>query len=57
MRRRELNTETDLLRHGLTILRAKKRHMHRSKQNHYSITSSAVASSDGGTVTPSIRAI
>jgi hypothetical protein len=33
-------------------LRARKRHMHRSKQHHYSITSSARASSVGGTSRP-----
>ena len=31
--------------------------MHCSKQHHYSITSSAMASSDGGTVRPSALAV
>jgi hypothetical protein len=36
---------------------ARKRHMHRSKQHRYSITSSARASSDGGTSRPSALAV
>src|SRR5262245_53894278 len=36
---------------------ARKRHKHRSRQHHYSITSSALASSVGGTLRPSIRAV
>jgi hypothetical protein len=38
-------------------LRANRRHMHRSKDSRYSITSSAVASSLSGTARPSIRAV
>ena len=38
-------------------LRAKKRHTRRSKQHHYSITSSARASNVGGTSMPSARAV
>ena len=38
-------------------LRARKRHMHRSKQRHYSITSSATARSDAGMVSPNVRAV
>ena len=37
-------------------LRATSRLMHRSKQHHYSITSSARASSVGGTARPSAKA-
>ena len=38
-------------------LSARKRHMHRSKPHHYSITSSARASSVGGTARPSAVAV
>jgi hypothetical protein len=38
-------------------LRARKRHMHRSKQHRYSITSSARASRVGGTSMPSALAV
>src|SRR6266478_9418754 len=36
---------------------ARKRHMHRSKRHHYSITSSAMASTLGGTSRPSAFAV
>ncbi len=41
----------------LCRIRANKRHMHCSKLHRYSITSSAVAMSDGGTVRPSVPAV
>jgi hypothetical protein len=42
---------------ALSPLRARKRHMHRSKQHHYSIASSASASSRSGISAPNALAV